>query len=314
MIELFLNFKFWLESKTESKPKEQRTLVSKVILNGLKLICTYLAFGYLQVIKLLHLVKIDELEDSDELPVVSLTTFPKRLPHLWMVLFCVFKQTVRPGKIVVTLIEDEIPNGIASLPSILRYFETKGVEFLFAKENLRPHNKYFYCMQKYPERIIVTIDDDLLYYSHTIKKLLQMHEKYPNCVCANRCCEIRLNNKHFASYSEWSDVLKPKGPAKDIVALGYAAVLYPAHCFSQEYFDISLIKALSLRTDDLWLKAMEIKEGINIVCGEYYAHPMTLPSSQTIALQKNNCAKENNGNDINWDRINNRLGLLEYFV
>lgn len=42
------------------------------------------------------------------------------------------------------------------------------------------------------------------------------------------------------------------------------------------------------------------------------AHPMTLPKSQAVALQKRNCADENNGNDINWDKLNEHFNLLQY--
>lgn len=67
-------------------------------------------------------------------------------------------------------------------------------------------------------------------------------------------------------------------------------------------------------TDDLWLRVVETLEGVKVVNGEYYAHPMTLPSSQTVALQKRNCANENNGNDINWKRLDKRFNLLQYYT
>lgn len=311
MINLFLRFNFWLESKTESRSKKQRTLSSKIVLNGFKLICRYMVYWELSLRRLLGFVKVKSLEDDGCLPVVSLTTFPKRLPNLWMVLYCIFRQTIRPAKIVVTLIEDEVLEGIESLPLILRYFEDKGVEFLFEKENLRPHNKYFYCRQKYPNRDVITIDDDLLYYPDTIERLLKLHRQYPDSVCTNRATKIVWDENGFVSSRQWPEVLNNAEPSLFLIALGYSAVFYPA-CFQPSLlYNTKLIKELSLGTDDLWLRAIETVENIKVVNGGYYAHPMTIPSSQIIALQKHNCADTNNGNDINWEKLDGHFGLLE---
>lgn len=310
MINFFLKSNFWLESKTESKPKEQRTLSSKIVLNGFKLICRYMVYWELSLRRLLGIITVQSLEDDGCLPIVSLTTFPKRLPNLWMVLYSIFRQTMRPAKIVVTLIEDEVPGGKESLPLTLRYFEDKGVEFLFEKENLRPHNKYFYCRQKYPNRDVITIDDDLLYYPDTIERLLKLHQQYPNNVCTNRSTKIMWDENGFCTSRYWPEVLNNAGPSLYLIALGYSAVLYPA-CFQPSLlYNAELIRKLSLGTDDLWLRAVEIVENIKVVNGCYYAHPMTLPSSQTIALQKHNCANTNNGNDINWKKLDCHFGLF----
>ena len=148
MIHLLMELKFRLERVTESKPKEKRTIFSKIILNGLKCIATYFIYIIFQIKKISHTIKVQPLEDRGDFPIVSLTTFPKRIPNLWMVLYCLFEQTVRPGKIVVTLIKDEVSGGFDTLPASLRMFADKGVEFLFKEINLRPHNKYFYVRKK----------------------------------------------------------------------------------------------------------------------------------------------------------------------
>jgi len=295
MINCLLNIKFFLESLTESKPKEQRTLLSKIILNGLKLVDTYIIYWFLRAMRFIGRTKVSPLVDNINAPVVSLTTFPARLNNLWMVLYCMYKQTVLPGKIVVTLIKEEIPGGFDSLPESLKYYADKGVEFLFADENLRPHNKYFYTRQKYPERIVITIDDDLLYYYDTIERLLMLHNKYPEAICSNRVHGIVFNGNKLEKYSKWRPAFKPEGPSNMLCALGYSSVLYPPSFQYIDLFDIDKIKALSLGADDIWLMVMEILSDTKVVVGKYYAHPVTLPSSQKIALQKiNNAAISRN--------------------
>ena len=289
--------KFYLEKRTESKLKVQRTLLSKIVLNGLKFVDTYIIFFLLKCKYKLNMINVNNLLDADNKPIVSLTSFPSRLNNLWMVLYCMYNQTYRPGKIVVTLIRSEIVGGYESLPNSLKYFADKGVEFLFEDENLKPHNKYFYTRQKYPDRVIITIDDDLLYYSDTIDRLMKLHEKYPDSVCSNRVHKVHKENGVLKKYSTWNDVFIPMGPSNNLIALGYSSVLYPPSFHNELIYDAEKIKKLSLCADDIWLYVMEVLSNTNVVVGDYYAHPITLPSSQQIALQDTNNATESR-NDL----------------
>lgn len=47
---------------------------------------------------------------------------------------------------------------------------------------MRAHGKYHYAMQDFPNSIIVTVDDDMIYPNDTIESLWNAHVKYPNCV------------------------------------------------------------------------------------------------------------------------------------
>ena len=294
MIQIFLNIKFWLESITESQPREHRGLLSKLILNGGKIIVKYLVFFYLKCKHWLGFTTVSPLKSSGEgRPIVSLTSFPKRFNNLWMVLYCLYQQTILPEKIVVTLINSEVPGGFESLPKSLKYYANRGVEFVFVDENLKPHNKYFYTRQKYPSDIVITVDDDLLYMKDTIERLMEMHKKYPTCICANRGSEISIKDNVIDYYHNWRYVLRRSEPSNNIVALGFAGVLYPPSFNYKDLYDIDKIKKTSLSADDLWLKAMEILSDTKVVVGDYYAVPTTIPSSQQISLKKINRGIDN---------------------
>ena len=308
MVDLLLKNKFALERRTESKEPSKRTLLSKIILNGLKLVDTYLIFYIMYLKKFLGYSNVEPLEDSEELPIVSITTFPLRTKHFWITLYFIFMQTIRPGKIIVVLSKEEFPNGIKSLPKSMLYYCDKGVEYCFVDYNLRPHNKYYYAMQNYSQRIIITLDDDLLYYSDTIERLLKLHSRFPNSVCSNRVIKIEMGENSICPISDWHLTFKEQGPSLLLWALGYSGVLYPpGWCDDEILFDKELISRLSLHADDLWLKAIEIISGVKVVSGAYYAHPVTLPSSQRIALQKVNARKSNPRNRVIW------ADLIEYF-
>lgn len=291
MLNLLLRIKFLLERSTEAKPKEERGLLSKIILNGLKLLDTYILFFYLKLLNALKLIKVKPLIDDEKSPIVSLTSYPARFKNLWMVIYSIYNQTVLPAKIVITLIKDEVPNGLEALPNTLRYFSNKGVEFLFCEENLKPHNKYYYSRQKYPDRDIITIDDDQMYYPDTIERLMVLHKSYPDAVCANRGSQIILQNGEITNYGNWM-FAKSIGPSLGLLALGYGAVFYPSTFCHKYLYDKELIKELCLDADDLWLMAMETLSGTEVVIGDYYAHPVTIPSSQKKALRKTNTGRE----------------------
>lgn len=318
MINLLLKHKFYLEHRTEKIDPLKRTLISKIWLNGLKLIDTYLIYFIVYTKHYLGCIKVDTLEDSKDLPIVSITTFPARAKHLWLTLYFIFRQTIRPGKIIIVFSKQEFSNGTSSLPQTLLYYSKKGVEFCFVDYNLRPHNKYYYAMQNYHNRIIITLDDDLLYYEDTIERLMNLHRKYPNCVCSNRVTKMKVINNAFCPMNEWHLTFAKHGPSLSLLALGYSGVLYPeGWCNSDILYDKRLIKELSLYADDLWLKAIELKEGVKVVSGEYYAHPVTIPTSQKIALRKVNTRKDNPRNNTIWNDLvnyfsfNYNLGELE---
>ncbi|MBR5167419.1 MAG: hypothetical protein IKW86_05050 [Salinivirgaceae bacterium] len=286
-LEVLLNIHFLTVKGSELKPKEERTLISRLILNGIKYVVRHTAYAYLQIKRITGLVKIIPLIDSPEKVIVSLTTFPLRINNLWMVLYCIYQQTILPGKIIVVLTKEEIPQGLESLPKSLKFFLDKGVEILFTEDNLRPHNKYFYTRQKYQDRTVITIDDDGLYYKNTIERLLNLHKKYPNAICANKTTKIVLDGERLGNYSKYKLAIN-HDPSHFLLALGVCGVLYPASFKYPELYNIEKIKKLALNTDDLWLKAMEILANIKVTTGDYCAHPMVIPSSQKKALMHTN--------------------------
>ena len=82
------------------------------------------------------------------------------------------------------------------------------------------------------------------------------------------------------------------------------------YIFSQNvpYNDTSLIKQLSLGTDDLWLKAMEVIADIPVVTGKYNCPYPKISGSQQTSLSKENWKKEDR-NDVNWRKLEEHFNL-----
>lgn len=227
---------------------------------------------------------------------VSLTSFPARLADLHLVIRSLLKQTVMPERVVLYLGIDT-PN--SAISKKLRRLEKYNFEIKTGYEDIRPHKKYFWAMQEYPEDIIITVDDDSLYDRNLVRDLLQCHAKYPDAVCARRVNRIEKNaDDSLKMTREWKwEFTGEKEPSFELVATGCGGVLYPPHILPKEAFDIEAIKKYCLATDDYWLKFYELKNGKKVVwSANKIIHPLSLRHSQKVALMHSNVTHTNDEN------------------
>lgn len=68
---------------------------------------------------------------------------------------------------------------------------------------------------------------------------------------------------------------------------------------------------LALKADDLWLKAHEILQNIEVVAGEYYCIGPSILGAQKVNLMSTNC---NGENDIQWKNYVNIIELMNLLL
>lgn len=198
--------------------------------------------------------------------VVSLTSFPERINEVELSIKSLIHQTVRPEKIILWLAKKQFEN--VKIPSNLRNLCQYGLEICFCEEDILAHKKYYYSMLEYPEKVIITYDDDLIYPEDSIENLLNAHKSNPNAIVCNRGREIVITKKgDIAPYKYWDTYGKILAgtPSYRIMASTGAGTLYPAGCMPEQTFDINKIKKLALTADDLWMKVMSIYAEIPVV-------------------------------------------------
>ena len=237
---------------------------------------------------------------------ISLTSFPARLDATYYAICSLFAQNFPVNKIILTLSKEEFPNGEKDITPRILKFKDKGLEILWADTNLKPHNKYFYSMKKYPNAIIITADDDILYPQNTVSKLVDCYQKHPKAICALGVRQILVNNGQPLSFSKWNTNLcyEPYRISKkilgqermDLLAEGGSAVLYPPSILPQETFNIEKIKQLVPFADDIWLKCMELLANVPVVCYNNNQKVHIISFSQNVGLFQINM--ENNQNDV----------------
>jgi len=242
--------------------------------------------------------------------IVSLTSFPPRFSTLHLCITSLLEQSYKPDKIILYLADDTPRESVSdNILSLKRY----GVEIAHRPDNFKPHNKYFHALQEYPDDIIITVDDDVLYEEDLVLSLLHSYMLHPNAISANRVHKMmKGDNDEIAPYEQWRQEYQADNtPSMQLLATGVGGVLYPPRCLPIDTFNPELIKKLCLNADDIWLKFMEIKNNVPVVRvapeGKRVAHSI-IPNTQHIALCTTNTGAISE-NDVFIKRLEDSLSL-----
>ena len=228
--------------------------------------------------------------------IVSLTSYNKRLSSVVLTIKSLLKQTKLPDKIILYLYKDEKEY----LPSALtKLVDKNNLKIEWVDEDLKPHKKYYYAMQQFPNDFIITVDDDVIYDRHLIEYLWKSHLKFKKSVIATRAHQVTFKNNIIQPYNKWNWNSKLEStPRMDLVATGVGGILYPPHLLKKELLtDKEKIKKY-LRVDDLWLKNIEVISRVStVICDEgriLERNRIDVPNTQATALANINVSESNN--------------------
>ena len=234
--------------------------------------------------------------------IVSLTSIPSRLGIIHLTIRSLLVQSHRAEKIILWLHEslrDELPQSLREL---------EGAVFEVRYGNLTcSHRKLIHSLELYPEKIIVTCDDDLMYDPSWLHRLYQSHTQYPQDIIAHECRLIAfIKPGQPAPYGEWKTESRTDVTEPWLMPIGYGGVLYPPHCLYGDVQKRELFLHLTPKADDLWFKAMSYLAGINT---RRSANPGKKPIP-IIASQKDSLKKTNVRQDGNYQQW---LALCEHY-
>ena len=187
--------------------------------------------------------------------IVSLTSFPDRIDDVWKVIESLKRQTVRPGKIILWLSSEQFPDK-GQMPSSLLSLEDSLFKIRFVSGDFRSHKKYYYTLREYPEKTIITCDDDIYYDVDMIKRLVDASKRYPNCIISNYASKIKHSKDgKLLPYLQWPSNVDAYD-SEDLLQIGAGGVLYPPHSLHDLVFDSDVFMNLCPSADDIWLNAM----------------------------------------------------------
>jgi hypothetical protein len=232
--------------------------------------------------------------------VVSLTSHPARIDHVWVTIESLMRQTRKPDRLVLVVTTEEFAG--APLPPSLSGYGGKGLE-IWHRRNLKPHNKYCYARKEIPGAVIVTADDDIVYPEHWLAGLLEAYARHPRCVHCYRAHPIRLGpGGALLPYNRWMKTEHVgAGPSHLLLPTGVSGVLYPPGSLPDLACDDELFMRLSPRNDDLWLHYMTILSDHPVMkLQPRNVHWLPVPDTQRAALHRNNLPQTGgvSGNDL----------------
>lgn len=236
-------------------------------------------------------VSLDTLNDKkNSVPiVVSLTTIASRLDKVHITLRSVMNQSVKPKKIILWINE----NDLNKIPTTLQKLTGDLLE-IRTTPHTSSHKKLIPSLIAFPDDTIVTCDDDLIYEKDWLKKLYNTHLKYPTDIIGHkaRCIRVDENNEAL-DYKKWEYTLQ--NDFKRNLMIGEGGILYPPKALHPMITDYELALKLAPKNDDLWFKAMALKNNTNVRLAEEICNSfIPIAGTQKISLKKFNVVKNMN--------------------
>lgn len=276
-----------------------------LIYKGLRIVWLFMKkiISYISYIPYyLHKPKLIKKNNKNPELIVSFTTYPARVKCLPLVVGSIIRQSKQPDAIILYLSKKQFGNINDPIFNVIR---KQGVRITLVDDDIRSHKKYFYAMEEFPDSVIITIDDDIIYDKNMIKDLYNSYLRHPKAVSAKRVHRIKFDkNYKVLSYLNWDYNTRAivDRESLDLVATGCAGILYPASCLYKEWNDVEGIKKTSLCADDLWLKVMELLNNVPVVLAKSKSYSLKhIWATDLDGLGIDNLL--NHGNDLQLEKI-----------
>ncbi len=251
--------------------------------------------------------------DKEHNIVVSLTSFDKRINDVYLCIESLFQQSVKADAIVLWLSTKNFPD--RTLPETLVKQQQRGLQIFFVEEDLGPYKKYVYAFDQFPDSLIITVDDDILYPPDTIDLLYRAYLRDPAHIYCHRGHKMVLGrNGNLLPYDDWQSGVFDSEPSRLVFPTGMGGVLYFPGSLDEDAFDKDKFMALCPNADDVWLKAMSLKQG---TLSARVADPrhwkkrfLTIEGSQSHSLKRENWDRRA-GNDRKIREVFSEYGLFD---
>lgn len=194
---------------------------------------------------------------------VSFTSHGKRVADFApFAIYSIFQQDVLPNRIVLNINQEKWNDD--NLPELIKKLQIAGLEVNFC-EDVGPHTKLLPAMQKYPDDVIITIDDDIYYDKELVEELLSAKKVSgkENVVVCRTAKEVTFKDGKMLPYSQWSQAT-PDSKAY-LSPFGWSGMLYSPHCFPEEVFNKDVYQSLCPKADDIWFTIMELIGDVPVV-------------------------------------------------
>lgn len=219
-------------------------------------------------------------------PIVSLTTFEPRWDRVYYTLESIGAGSLRPSRLILWVAPTVLELG---MPNALQRLQQRGLEILPCTD-IGPHKKYFPLIQSLKvAQPFVTCDDDILYPTDWLERLMQAHRKQPNCVIAHRVRRMELSKSgELLPYKQWR-AAATEHPSVLNFAVGLGGVFYPWMMTQALQTAGDGFLQCAPRADDVWLKHVSLVANIDVCqSSSDYLFLIDVPGMRESGLAKSN--------------------------
>ena len=230
--------------------------------------------------------------------IISFTSFPARIKTVHLVVDSLFKQTLKPDRIILWLADSQFPKKEKELPKELLEQKKRGLEIRWC-EDIRSYKKLIPTLKLFPNAVIVTIDDDNIFDKDWLKILYSSYLNYPNCISCHRITKFVLNsNDEFEIVTSGRKYYHQPSYLNKLVGAG--GVLYPPHSLYKDILDEKLFMSLTPTNDDQWFWFMAILNGYRVKVADGAQIKLNpIDGTQEVAL----CNINDHGENLFWKQF-----------
>jgi len=237
----------------------------------------------------------NEITTDTRRVIVSLTTYPGRIDRVHITIESLLRQTVPADMIVLWLAEEQFPEKENELPAALLAQKDRGLVIEWCSD-IKSYKKIIPSAEKWPEDILITADDDIIYEMNTIERLLESYKRHPDCVSTLRTHlmmfdEIGNPRRYVDWMPEYSGFIDQ--PYMALFPTTGAGTLFPPGILPQETFNRDAFMSLCPKADDIWVKCMLTLAGVKVVLVDVNTKLQYVEGTQTETLYSYNLV----GND-----------------
>ena len=247
--------------------------------------------------------------EDDKSIIVSLTTYGKSLYEVYLSIESIMQQTIKPNKIILWLADDMKD---LDIPILLQNQVKRGLTIDYCKD-IRSYKKLIPTLEKYPNDIIITIDDDIIYQPDLIEIFLNAYKTDPTKVYCCRMHRMKFDkDNHLLPYKNWDWECNDSIESPANFATGCGGIMYPPNCFHSDILKSELFTELCPNADDVWFYTMALLN--NVTCKKVYTHKPVFyenVKNQETALYTFNLS--GGGNDIHIQKVFEKYNIMSRF-
>ena len=240
--------------------------------------------------------------------IISLTSYPARIKFVPKAINSLLNQSMKTYKIILWLSKPQFPNGNKDLPKNILNLIDKGLTIEYYESNLdiKSYHKLIPTLKKYPNNLIVTADDDIIYGKDWLEKLYKTYLKNPKDIPAHRVTQFIYKKNNFHINAGGKHYYKKPSFLNKVTGVG--GVLYFPDCFYKDILNEELFMKLAPTNDDIWFQLQAVLKGTRIRVVENPNIKLNyVRNSQNVGLYKIN----DNGEKLFWKDFHRMLNYYK---